>query len=236
MVITWVLGLVSFHSFSLWDDTTSINQKLLKHKFFFSRNFTTHPIPPMKADTPDKKKTGLSILLAIGKKKPTDEKPSYESSDEGAAAGGNEDEGAEPESEETGEDQESTAGQELTLPKGFKPPTEAQDGEPFTTTIRGKIVDGKLEVLAVGDVPMHSEEAETPEEEESESPEEESAEQETGTEEPQGPGMTASMPPARAKGGKVKSDMPQHRLDQMKSLKKKAMDELAAKKIFQPGR
>lgn len=176
---------------------------------------------------PDKKKTGLSILLAIGKKKPTEEKPSYESEDEGAAA---------EESAEPTVDQESIEGQSIVLPKGFKPPGDAMDGEPFTTTVRGKITDGKLEVLALGDVPMHADTAETPAEEESESPEEEGAEEETGTEEPQGPGMIASMPPTRATGGKIKGDMPKHRLDQMKTLKKKAEAESMARKVFQPYR
>lgn len=66
--------------------------------------------------------------------------------------------------------------QTLTLPKGFKLPGNARDGEPFTTTIRGKAMSGKFIVEAIGDMPMHNEATETPEEEASESPEEQANE------------------------------------------------------------
>lgn len=71
----------------------------------------------------------------------------------------------------------------LPVPAGFKAPSAAAGDGIFTTTIRTKIVTGKdgekmFDIQAVGDMPVHSEEGETPAEEESESPEEESSEDE----------------------------------------------------------
>lgn len=153
---------------------------------------------------PDKKKSGLSIMLAVGKKK---DEPSYESDE--AAPGGNDESEMMGESEPMGEPTEEAAESCLMIPKGFKVPSGSRDGEPFTTTVRGKIVDGKLMVEALGDVPMHSEQGETMEEEMSESPEEQAMEPE--------------------------EESPMYQ-QEAKMMKKKRDDEMAARKVFQPGR
>ena len=111
---------------------------------------------------PPDKKSGLDLLIAVGKKKPD----------------------MEGEAPMMGEPEMEGMENMLTLPKGFKPPHEAMDGEPFTTSIRGKIMDGKFMVEAIGDMPLHKEQGETPAEEESESPEEEAQEDEIPMEEP----------------------------------------------------
>lgn len=120
------------------------------------------------------KKSGLSIMLALGKK-PTAGDPSDEADnpvDDGA-----DNAPAEPSATDEPEDDSSAA--RIPLPKGFKPPQDATDGEPFTTTVRGKIVDGEFEVEAIGDMPLNGgESGESPDEEAAESPQEEATEDE----------------------------------------------------------
>ena len=150
------------------------------------------------------KKTGLNLLIAVGKGKPAG--PAGEMPMEGKEAP----EGAMMGGEEEGGEQEENC---ITLPKGFQPPQDASDGKPFTTTVRGKIMDGKFYVEALGDMPMHSEEGETQEEEESESPEEEAQEEEE--------------PPAEEPD----------EVDKMLEAKNKRrmFEEKAARKVFQGG-
>jgi len=106
---------------------------------------------------------GLDIMLAVGK---ADKKPPMAQEPE---------EMMETPMEETMED-EGSENQMIMLPKGFRLPEGAKEGEPFTTTIRGVAKDGQFEIQALGDMPMHSEATETPMEEASESPEEQTNE------------------------------------------------------------
>ena len=104
-------------------------------------------------------------MLAVGKadkKPPMDNEPGAEEMAETPMEESTETEGAE--------------NQMITLPKGFRLPEGAKEGEPFTTTIRGVSRNGQFEIQALGDMPMHSETTETPEEEASESPEEQANE------------------------------------------------------------
>ena len=97
---------------------------------------------------------GLDIMLAVGK---ADKKPMAE---------GPEEEMETPMEEST--ETEGAENQMIMLPKGFRLPEGAKEGEPFTTTIRGVSRNGQFEIQALGDMPMHSEASETPEEEASE--------------------------------------------------------------------
>lgn len=106
---------------------------------------------------------GLDIMLAVGKKPVAEE----ESPEEAMMQ---EEEGMMPD-EVVGESQSVIA-----LPKGFRLPEGAKEGSPFTTTIRGVARNGQFEVQALGDMPMHSEAMETPEEEASESEKEQANE------------------------------------------------------------
>lgn len=110
--------------------------------------------------------------------------------------------------EEAMMEEETPRTSSITLPKGFRLPEGAKEGEPFTTTIRGVARNGQLEIQALGDMPMHSETKETPEEEESESSMEEEMEP---TEGPQPEVLAAET----------------------ERYKRKKADEMAAKKAFQ---
>ena len=137
---------------------------------------------------------GLDIMLAVGKadKKPMAEEPMVEEMEETPME----------------EPMEGAAEKQMImLPKGFRLPEGAKEGEPFTTTIRGVARNGQLEIQALGDMPMHSEGGETPEEEGSETEEEEMMEP---TEQPQSDVF------------KAESD----------KYKKKKADEMAANKVF----
>lgn len=103
---------------------------------------------------------------------------------------------------------EGTENQMVNLPEGFRLPEGAKEGEPFTTTIRGVARNGKFEIQALGDMPMHSEATETPEEEGSESEQEQANE---ATEEPHSEVFMAESA----------------------KYKKKKADEMSAKKAFQ---
>jgi len=99
------------------------------------------------------KKHPLAVLLAMGAPKSQPPPDSEDNPDQGGADdtedatdGTESDSGASDEGEE-GEDM-------LDIPTGFKPPSNAADGGMFTTTIRAQVVDGKLKVLAVGDMPL----------------------------------------------------------------------------------
>jgi len=135
---------------------------------------------------------GLDIMLAVGK---ADKAPPME------------EEMAEAPMEESMED-EATENQVIALPKGFRLPEGAKDGEPFTTTIRGISRNGQFEIQAIGDMPTHSEATETPEEEASESEEEQ------------------AMEPMKEPHSEVfKAEAEKY--------KKKKADEMSAKKAFQ---
>lgn len=90
------------------------------------------------------KKSGLSLMIAMGKPKSSDDEMAQspeQTSDESTT-------------DDSGEDGEDM----LDLPKGFKPPSSSADGGVFTTTIRGMIIQTpsgpKLKVAAVGDMPI----------------------------------------------------------------------------------
>lgn len=109
-----------------------------------------------------KSKSGLSILLALGKKpEPKDDgdvMPPEEASSE-----------AMPEGEDMPMMDEPEAS--ITLPKGFKLPPGAKEGETFTTTVRGVVDGDRFIVEAIGDMPLDG-----GEEELQEAPEEQGAE------------------------------------------------------------
>ena len=171
------------------------------------------------------KKSGLTMMLAIGK--PKSRNPDGVSS--GSTTSPDQGDGMAPGQsmdDETGEEmggQGDSAGDEgeqgedmLQLPPGFKPPASADGGGYFTTTIYGCIMQTAngpmLKVDKVGDMPLHGgkeEEGSMPgEEEESEAPSDEQPDQ--------------SQQPALSEEGAMYA--------------KKKKDEMAAKKVFQPGR
>ncbi len=112
---------------------------------------------------PPPKKKSLDLLIAVGKggAKPSGDMPSDD------PMGG--DEMMPPEDGAT-----SNAGADdmdgdencIALPPGFKAPDGSEDGKPFTTTIRGKIMDGKFYAEAIGDMPLDGKGAEAPQAEE----------------------------------------------------------------------
>ncbi len=109
------------------------------------------------------KKHALTLLMAMGPKSQTSSgsgasTTSIASPDQSgdAMAPGGSDEMA-PDATETASgasDAQEEGEDMLDMPKGFKPPSSAADGGMFTTTIRACVVDGKLKVLAVGDMPL----------------------------------------------------------------------------------
>lgn len=120
-----------------------------------------------------KKKSGLAILIGMGKPKDGGPKDTGETMSEGMHEV--------PDSQST----EESKGQYIKPPVGFKPPDDKTSGESFTGTFRAHLDEnGNLCFDAINDIPMHSEESETPEQESEESPGEESSENEMNMEEP----------------------------------------------------
>lgn len=93
----------------------------------------------------DKKKS-LDLLLAVGKSGPKPEPGMDEMAEEPAP------DLAMAEPVPPAEPMESENC--ITLPPGFKAPDGSEDGKPFTTTVRGKIMDGKFYPESIGDMPL----------------------------------------------------------------------------------
>ncbi len=107
----------------------------------------------MISATKDKPKSGLSMLLAIGKSKPKmDAKGDSADSgmnDEEMPPDDDEDEENEP------EDEKDDGKQYLKVPKGFAPPSDVPMGGSFSGTFRGHMdKDGELCIEALNNIPL----------------------------------------------------------------------------------
>lgn len=152
------------------------------------------------------KKSGLSILLAVGKtkKKPDDgageaamdrhEDMATTPDAEGTGAqhpDGEEDKAPDEEMPESEVEPDAEGGESegmeekgencIPLPKGLKAPANAKDGS-FQGVFRGRIEGGKLYFDSINNIPTHTEEGETAEEEAEEPLNEELNEQRMGVE------------------------------------------------------
>ncbi len=96
----------------------------------------------------------------------------------------------------------------IDLPKGFRAPSGVVEGEPFSTTVRGKIVGGQFQVEAIGDMPMS------------------------------GKAEVAEMPPQPQEEEEPQAQPQMNSPEAMEgaALQKRKGEEMAARKAFQPGR
>ncbi len=122
-------------------------------------------------------KKSFDLMLAVGKNGPksknmsgvTDSSISApdQSGDAMAPGGGIDDMVDEPMNPEPPEGGTTNSEENcITLPPGFKAPDGSEDGKPFTTTVRGKIMDGKFYPESIGDMPLDGKQAAPPADEE----------------------------------------------------------------------
>lgn len=140
-----------------------------------------------------KKKSGLAILIGMGKPK-----------DKAAEGGDEQVDSMPPAIQSTESEQSEQQGQYITPPKGFQPPDDKQTGQSFSGTFRAHMDDdGNLCFDAINDIPMHDEGAETEEQEAEETQEEQAKEEELGLEEHEAPEPTDDESSSRRKFDKV---------------------------------
>lgn len=112
-----------------------------------------------------KSKSGLALVLAMGKPKSRNQEgqtgDSIASPDQGGddmAPGGEMVEEEVMETSEPDGDEGYEKDNCIALPPGFKPPDGVEMGQTFDTTVRGKITDRGFEVESIGDMSVKPEE------------------------------------------------------------------------------
>jgi hypothetical protein len=109
------------------------------------------------------KKSGLALVLAMGKPKSrnqegqTSESISAPDQGEGMPPGGEMMEDEMVETSEPDGDEGYEKDNCIALPPGFQPPDGVEMGQTFDTTVRGKITDKGFEVESIGDMSVKPE-------------------------------------------------------------------------------